>query len=80
MVHEQHQLVEEREARIHFVRHQMESEQRASLRILESASQERDPVRQEAQNYRGNYHSSEQIPREEVQYLTFHVGEVRKTQ
>ena len=30
-VHEQHQLVEEGEARIHFNRHQVESEQRAAF-------------------------------------------------
>ena len=40
-VHEQHQLAEEGEARIHFDRQQVESEQRAALRILESVLQKR---------------------------------------
>ena len=51
MVHEQHQLVEEGEAHRNVVRHHMEPEQRASLRILESP-QECDPVRQEAKHLR----------------------------
>ena len=40
--HEQHQLVQEGEAQLNFVRNRMESEQRTSLTILESLSQERD--------------------------------------
>ena len=52
MVHEQHHFVEEGEAAIHVIRYQMESEQRASLRILESVSQDRDFVRQKAQHLR----------------------------
>ena len=59
-VHEQHQLAEEGEARIHFDRQQVESEQRAALRILESVSQDGDFVRQEAQRLRGNFHRSTQ--------------------
>ena len=59
-VHEQHQLAEEGEARIHFDRHLVESEQRAALRILESVSQDGDLVRQEAQRLRGNSHRSKQ--------------------
>ena len=60
VVHERHQLVEKGEPQIHFFRHQVESERLASLRILESVSQEPDLVRQEAQHLRDNYHRSEQ--------------------
>ena len=51
MVHEQHRIVEEEEARINFVPNHMESEQPAPLSILESVAQKRDLVRQ-AQNLR----------------------------
>ena len=61
MGHVQQQLFEEREAEIHFVRHQMVWEQRASLRILESVSQEPDFVRQEAQTFRSRYQRPEQV-------------------
>ena len=70
MVREQHQLVEEGEAQRNVVRYQTESVQRASLRILESVSQERDRVRQEAQHLRDNNDRSEQaalLPREDVE-------------
>ena len=52
----------------------MVSEERASLRILESVSREPDLVRQEAQQLRENYHRSEQaalLSREEAEELTF---------
>ena len=49
MVHEQNRIVPEREAQIQFVRYQMESEQRTTVRILESVSQDRDTVRHETQ-------------------------------
>ena len=73
MVHEQHQCVQEGEAQLDFVRRQMESEQRSSLRILELFLQERDLVRQEAQNLRDTEHRSEQaavLSRAEVEELT----------
>ena len=50
VVHEQHQLVQEREAQINFVVCQKESGRRASLGILESVSKDCEIVRQEAQN------------------------------
>ena len=50
----QTQLVEG-ETQIHFFLHQMESEQRAPMMILESVSQNREIVRQEAQHFRGVY-------------------------
>ena len=69
---EQHQLVDEGEAQTHCVRHKMESGQRASLRVLESVSQERDLVRQEALHLHDNYHRAEQaapLPGEEFDEL-----------
>ena len=82
MVHEQHQLVDEGEAQTHCVRHRMESEHRASFRILESVSKERDLVRQEALHLHDNYHRSEQaalLPGEDVDEFTFQFGETRQT-
>ena len=60
----------------------MESEQRASFRILESDSKERDLVRQEALHLHDNDHRSEQaalLPGEEVDEFTFQFGEARQT-
>ena len=82
MVHKQHQLVEDGAAEINFVRHEMESEQRASLMILASVSQERDLVRQEAGHLRDSYHRSEQVALclwEEVEELTFYFIATWKT-
>ena len=65
MVHEQNQTVQEGEAQIHFVRHQMESEQGASVGLIEAIS--RDIVCQDAHNVRDIYQTSEsaaQLPRE----------------
>ena len=81
MVHEQLQLLEEGEAQINFVRHRMESEQRASLRILQSVSRERDLVRQEAYHLRDDYQRSERaalLPREEVEELIVLSSEAQK--
>ena len=52
MLREQNQLVQEGEAQINVVHHQMESEQRAFLMILETVSQDREVVCQEEQNFR----------------------------
>ena len=73
MVHEQHQCVQGGEAQLDVVRHQMASEQRASLMILQLFLQERDLVRQEVQYLRDTKHRSEQaalLPRAEVEELT----------
>ena len=62
-------LKRERPKSIKFFRHQLESEQRPSSRILESVPQERDHVRQEPQNCRYSYHRSKQaaqLPRSEL--------------
>ena len=72
MVHEQHQLVEEGEAHRNVARHHMESEQRASLRILESVPQECDPTLfvRRPNIFANNYHRAEQaalLSREEVE-------------
>ena len=80
MVHEHHQ-VDEGEAQIHYVRHQMESEQRASFMILESVSQERDLVRQEALHLHDNCDRSEQaalLPGEDVDEFTFSLVKLDK--
>ena len=64
-----------REAQLRVVRRQMESEQRTSTMILESVSQDRDIVCQEALNARDIFQKSEraaQLPRTEVQNLTHH--------
>ena len=53
-------LKREKPKSINFFRHQLESEQRPSSRILESVPQERDHVRQEPQNCRYSYHRSKQ--------------------
>ena len=58
------------------------SEQRASLKIIESVSQERALVRQETQDLLDNYHKSEQpalLRKEESESTTFQLSEVRKT-
>ena len=51
MVHKENQFAQEGEAQASFFLDQMESEQRPSWRILESVSQDRDFVRQEASNF-----------------------------
>ena len=59
-----------------------ESEQRASLRILESVSQERDLVRKETHSLRDTYHRSEkgaQVPTDDVEDVTHPLDEDRNT-
>ena len=83
MVHEQRHFVEEGEDQTNFVRHQIASEQRASSRIFESVSQDRDFHRQEAQNVhdiRRRSESTAELTRKEVQSFIRQWCEVRGSQ
>ena len=82
MAHEQHQVFADGEAKINVVRHQLESQQRAPLRILESTSKERDIVLQQARRSRDSRMRSEsaaQVPRDEVQVLTHQLQDALKS-
>ena len=82
MVNNRNQRAQEGVDQINSIRRPMESEQQASLRILETVSQDREIVRQQTQKFRAISQRSELaalFPRAEVQTLTHQVHEARET-
>ena len=82
MVHEQNQFVQKGEAQINFVRHQLESEQRAPMWVLEAVSPDRDIVRRAAPNsgdIQQRSESAAQLSWGEDQTLSHQLKEARES-